>query len=986
MDISSIIINFEKLSKCCEVCGLTPCGCPVEVGPKVDAPMSEPIPSSSTEVAIIEPEENIGAALAELTKLSGIQSTVKESILTEYTNITAPFKDRLIKFGHKIQTDLEEFHKNHPRGEFASGQQARLNRFARIAGALVHLGEPVGETALNRLPKDDLEFLSAQLKMPYEKFKEMTGLQEGVEMRPYQGKDNLEPMSKKQVMGDQPLVNNTGDNSMVDPEHDEKKLTVKTVKENFDFIKSLEALTEAFYPGENVRVASDHIRYGDMTGEVMGTDEDGDIMVDLEDFGEVKLDPRELHKNHAMHPMFEEPSEPYANEEHIENVLGDALENFDMQEFLEHCGSDFGWEDRDSTPEDEKDYSTQYILSSLKGYLEHWIELHRDEHIDLETTDVTHLFKVHVLPFLTENGYHIAPEMKTVEGTVDEAKGKKFNVDHSTWDKTSETECPECHEEPCVCDDVRKAYNAHSNPIKEDNGSERHEDNAVCPICDENPCECDDDEKKKDLKEEDNEDKKSDEDKEPTDKEPTDPAVTLPPAAIAAPATTPAAVAAAPAANSAGSSDTSRNRTNTETGGSSPGGASTGGSGKGSGGGGGGAAPDEPNNFSTSRKDKVKTNDYGMFAKNNDKDAEMPDLKEMSHFSAIKFLSTLKEHFTYGDKVEITGDKHHHGDVGEIVSFDKSNDTVVVDLKDHGRHSFPIGSVEKYNIHAEENPVEAMPEVSYKEFAGDNDTQNGDFVDLSDETMSHTYKDAELYFVKNGNINGIAGIKAMTIGVGEQQKDGWYYMMPKDEDGHGPFATVEDTKVAVDNLYNMEDEEVDEGNSHDDLRATKSDHDTLMRKNIQDAKHQDIVLDEVDAEDLGTENSTKELTDKIMKLDDKNYVEVCHLLFPAAIVYKPHDKNDIFLAVSGLNYEKFKDVKNRLDHLDASITEEKDEELKEKAPPGMEKWVKANKSKFKKEYGKDKGTEILYKTAWKKSNEAIEKLEQKLTEEYNSFE
>jgi hypothetical protein len=879
MDISSIIINFEKLSNCCEVCGLTPCGCPVEVGPKVDAPkdpiaqeiMSEPVPSSSTEVAIVEPEENIGAALAELTKLSGIQSTVKESILTEYTNITAPFKDRLIKFGHKIQTDLEEFHKNHPRGEFAPGQQARLNRFARIAGALVHLGEPVGETALNRLPKDDLEFLSAQLKIPYEKFKEMTGLQEGVEMRPYQGKDNLEPMSKKQVMGDQPLVNNTGDNSMVDPEHDEKKLTVKTVKENFDFIKSLEALTEAFYPGENVRVASDHIRYGDMPGEVMGTDEDGDIMVDLEDFGEVKLDPRELHKNHAMHPMFEEPSEPYANEEHIENVLGDALENFDMQEFLEHCGSDFGWEDRDSTPEDEKDYSTQYILSSLKHYLEHWIQLHHDEKIDLETTDVTRLFKEDVLPYLTSNGYHIKPEMKAVEGTVDEAKGKKFNVDHSTWDKASETECPECHEDPCVCDDVRKAYNAHSNPIKEDNGSERHEDNAVCPICDENPCECDDD------------------------------------------------------------------------------------------------------------------------------DEQKKDLKEMSHFSAIKFLSTLKEHFTYGDKVEITGDKHHHGDVGEIVSFDKSNDTVVVDLKDHGRHSFPIGSVEKYNIHAEENPVEAMPEVSYKEFAGDNDTQNGDFVDLSDETMSHTYKNAELYFVKNGNINGIDGVKAMTIGVGEQQKDGWYYMMPKDEDGHGPFATIEDAKAAVDDLYDVEDE-VDEGNSHDDLRAAKSDHDTLMHKNIEDAKHQDIVLDEVDAEDLGTENSTKELTDKIMKLDDKNYVEVCHLLFPAAIVYKPHDKNDIFLAVSGLDYEKFKDVKNRLDHLDASITEEKDDdsdgedseekdaELKEKAPPGMEKWVKANKSKFKKEYGKDKGEEVLYATAWARHKKQVESLENKLTEEFKTFE
>jgi hypothetical protein len=39
--------------------------------------------------------------------------------------------------------------------------------------------------------------------------------------------------------------------------------------------------------------------------------------------------------------------------------------------------------------------------------------------------------------------------------------------------------------------------------------------------------------------------------------------------------------------------------------------------------------------------------------------------------------------------------------------------------------------------------------------------------------------------------------------------------------------------------------------------------------------------------------------------------------------------------------------------------------LTEKAPPGMEPWVKANKERFVKQYGKKKGIGVLYATAWK---------------------
>lgn len=42
------------------------------------------------------------------------------------------------------------------------------------------------------------------------------------------------------------------------------------------------------------------------------------------------------------------------------------------------------------------------------------------------------------------------------------------------------------------------------------------------------------------------------------------------------------------------------------------------------------------------------------------------------------------------------------------------------------------------------------------------------------------------------------------------------------------------------------------------------------------------------------------------------------------------------------------------------------ETLFEKAPPDakIEDWIKKNKSRFVKEYGKDKGIQVLYAKAW----------------------
>jgi hypothetical protein len=53
-------------------------------------------------------------------------------------------------------------------------------------------------------------------------------------------------------------------------------------------------------------------------------------------------------------------------------------------------------------------------------------------------------------------------------------------------------------------------------------------------------------------------------------------------------------------------------------------------------------------------------------------------------------------------------------------------------------------------------------------------------------------------------------------------------------------------------------------------------------------------------------------------------------------------------------------------------------ELEEKAPPGMEQWIKDRKADFKERYGKD-WQRVLYATAWKqKNNESVEEASQRV--------
>ena len=188
------------------------------------------------------PEQSVGDALADLVKLSG--GPVTESTLMEITNLKTPVLDALHRLGALMidKAEKAEMHgakENDPR-------MIELNHMSRVGEMLTDLGEPFA-TPIDRFSKEDLEFVAKKLNLPFEKFSKIIGIREGVEMTPYQSADDMEPMSKKQAMGDQPLVNNTADNSMIDAHHPVKKYAVKTIKEERKLIK------QTTLPSGNVR-------------------------------------------------------------------------------------------------------------------------------------------------------------------------------------------------------------------------------------------------------------------------------------------------------------------------------------------------------------------------------------------------------------------------------------------------------------------------------------------------------------------------------------------------------------------------------------------------------------------------------------------------------------------------------------------------------------------------------------------------------------
>lgn len=81
------------------------------------------------------------------------------------------------------------------------------------------------------------------------------------------------------------------------------------------------------------------------------------------------------------------------------------------------------------------------------------------------------------------------------------------------------------------------------------------------------------------------------------------------------------------------------------------------------------------------------------------------------------------------------------------------------------------------------------------------------------------------------------------------------------------------------------------------------------------------------------------------------------------IVFRSKIDFDKFLTELGLRFvDDSTNLKIKRDTVKETV-----EKLSEVAPPDQEDWIKKNKERFIKQYGKKKGTEVLYATAWKRS-------------------
>lgn len=76
--------------------------------------------------------------------------------------------------------------------------------------------------------------------------------------------------------------------------------------------------------------------------------------------------------------------------------------------------------------------------------------------------------------------------------------------------------------------------------------------------------------------------------------------------------------------------------------------------------------------------------------------------------------------------------------------------------------------------------------------------------------------------------------------------------------------------------------------------------------------------------------------------------------------------------VDGKKYQVKESEDEESEDKEATKETVEESQLDEKAAPGQEDWIKSNKARFIKQYGKEKGLEVLYATAWKRSKKQDE--------------
>lgn len=112
------------------------------------------------------------------------------------------------------------------------------------------------------------------------------------------------------------------------------------------------------------------------------------------------------------------------------------------------------------------------------------------------------------------------------------------------------------------------------------------------------------------------------------------------------------------------------------------------------------------------------------------------------------------------------------------------------------------------------------------------------------------------------------------------------------------------------------------------------------------------------------------LTNTIKDLNDDNYSIIIRGVFDHDDPNRTLTSDDIFHKIQALDKKSLQDLSNLLGYgkLSEKTINGDEDLLLEVAPPEMENWVKSNKERFIKQYGKNRGIPILYATAWKIHN------------------
>lgn len=114
------------------------------------------------------------------------------------------------------------------------------------------------------------------------------------------------------------------------------------------------------------------------------------------------------------------------------------------------------------------------------------------------------------------------------------------------------------------------------------------------------------------------------------------------------------------------------------------------------------------------------------------------------------------------------------------------------------------------------------------------------------------------------------------------------------------------------------------------------------------------------------------LVNTIKELNDQNYMIIIDSIFGHGDPQRKLSSDDIFYKLNSLSRDDLQELSNMLGYGKLSEQAEYNDALLEVAPPDMEDWIKSNKERFIKEYGKKKGLNILYATAWKQHNEKLD--------------